>query len=89
MVDSLDFDPLRSSSAFAHRTQTLHVLAGEGITPSPKKLLHELPVGGLVGGTVAAVEVHAVDLSRVVVSQACADEVAVRNLRLGVYGQDR
>lgn len=67
-VDSWDFIPPRSTSVFAHRTQTPHVFAGERVTPSPQKFLHELPVGGFVGGTIAAVEVHAVDLSRVVVS---------------------
>lgn len=66
----------------SHRTQAIHVFFAERIPPPPEKFLNELPVGRLVRWAVATVEVHPIDLSRVVVRQARTDHVPVRDLSL-------
>lgn len=66
----------------AHRTQALHIVLAEGESPPPHKLLDKLPVGRLVDGAVAAVEVLLADLPLVVFSQARANHVPVGDLSL-------
>lgn len=64
----------------SYRGQAFHVLARKLKTSFFHELLSKLPVGSLVGGSIPAIEARVFELSRVVVCQAGADEVAVCDL---------
>ena len=55
-------------------------MTNKSVSTAFHELLHEVPVGLFVGRVVTTVELHAIQFSRVVVGQAGADEVAVRDL---------